>query len=90
MQASDTWDETLPFSVPELHIWMDEKHYLCATDLLNCAAQLFGDGAGGDLGENTEYERGQAELIRAFMGWSGYVEVEDVIEAVHGIAKDSR
>lgn len=77
-----------PFSFPEISIWMDEREYLLASDLIGEAAGLAGDGAGGDLGENAEYERGMAELIMRFMGWP-CDHVGEIIACIHATAQDN-
>lgn len=41
----------------------DESGYLKAQDMIINAGGLFGDGQGGDLGTNPEYERGIAEMV---------------------------
>lgn len=74
------------FSIPEVDHWMDEATYLRAQNMIQIAAGLFGDGGGGDLGENEEYERGQAELICDVCDIPMYLK-EQVIEAVHATAK---
>ncbi len=77
-----------PFSVPEIGVWMDESEYLRAVDLIDTAASLAGDGAGGELGLNPEYERGMAELIMRFMCWPCET-VPEIIRAIHGTARDN-
>lgn len=42
---------------------IDDTTYSLALRMIESASYLFGDGDGGDLGENVEYERGMAELI---------------------------
>lgn len=73
------------FSIPEIGVWMDEREYIIASDLIGEAAGLAGDGAGGELGLNSEYERGMAELILRFMGWP-VEEIGGVISAIHKTA----
>lgn len=77
-----------PFTIPEISIGMDESEYIKASDLIGTAAALAGDGEGGELGRNAEYERGMAELIARFMNWSAD-RVPEVIDAIHGTARDS-
>lgn len=77
-----------PFTIPEIGIGMDDSEYIKAVDLIGTAATLAGDGEGGELGRNAEYERGMAELIARFMNWSGD-RVPEVIAAIHGTAKDA-
>lgn len=52
-------------------------------DLIVVAASLVGDGAGNDLGDNSEYERGIAELIARSAG----LEPADVLARVHEAAR---
>lgn len=80
--------DTRPFSIPEVSIWMDEREYILASDLVGTAASLAGDGQGGDLGLNPEYERGMAELIVRTMGWPAGTTPE-VIRAIHATARDN-
>ena len=75
------------FSIPEIPLWLDESAYIKARDLISEAGSLAGDGAGGDLGINAEYERGMAELILRCMGWSGDL-TQNVISAIHGYARE--
>lgn len=76
------------FSIPEIPLWLDEIAYIKASDLISEAGSLAGDGVGGDLGINAEYERGMAELILRYMGWSGDL-TQNVISAIHGYARDN-
>lgn len=84
---ADPADER-PFTIPEISVGMDESEYIKAVDLIGTAATLAGDGTGGDLGRNAEYERGMAELIARFMNWSAD-RVPEVLDAIHGTAKDA-
>ncbi|AWY09441.1 hypothetical protein vB_RpoS-V16_05 [Ruegeria phage vB_RpoS-V16] len=77
-----------PFSIPEISVWMDESEYIRAADLIGTAADLFGDGGGGDLGLNPEYERGQAELICYFLGWPSD-HVPEIVAAIYATARDN-
>lgn len=81
-------DESAVFSFPEISVYLDESQYMRASDLIETAATLFGDGAGGELGENPEYERGIAEIIMRYMGWPSET-VPEIIEAIHGTARDN-
>lgn len=67
---------------------MDESEYIKASDLISTAATLAGDGAGGELGDNAEYERGMAELIMRLMGWDSDL-LDGIVSAIHGYAKDN-
>ncbi len=76
-----------PFTFPLIDHALDEARYLRAQDLMSHAARLVGNGEGGDLGENPEYERGQAELICDVCS----IPIEfkgQVIEQIHDIATD--
>ncbi|MCA1776067.1 MAG: hypothetical protein LC676_10790 [Loktanella sp.] len=78
------------FSVPEINAWMDEHEYIMASDLISTAAGLFGDGDGGEIGTNPEYERGQIELVLNFMGWSSDDHYDEVRAAIVAYATDNR
>lgn len=75
------------FSIPEITRWLDESQYIRAMDLIGEAASLAGDGQGGELGLNPEYERGMAELIVRYMNWDSF-NIPEVIEAIHNTARD--
>ncbi|WNL50821.1 hypothetical protein RPALISO_234 [Ruegeria phage RpAliso] len=77
-----------PFSFPEIGLWLNERDYMRASDLITEAARLAGDGAAGDLGRNPEYERGMAELIMRAMGWP-CDHVGEIIACIHATAKDN-
>lgn len=76
------------FSITEISLWMDEAEYIKANDLISTASTLAGDGLGGELGDNSEYERGMAELIIRTMDWPADI-VPEVIAAIHGYARDN-
>jgi hypothetical protein len=78
-----------PFSFPSIDHFFDEATYLRAQHLIQCAAGLFGDGGGGDLGENEEYERGQAELICDACCIPQDL-VDQVIAEIHEVARAGR
>jgi hypothetical protein len=66
--------------------WLEARPSDLVSRLMDYAAGLFGDGMGGELGENTEYERGIAELICEVGGYP----IEDkpmVIKAIHNRAR---
>lgn len=50
------------FIIPDVGEF-DEAQYLEARRLIRIASNLFGDGQGQELGDNSEYERGMCELI---------------------------
>jgi len=78
--------EQTPFTFPCIDHGFDETLYLRAQELILLSAQLVGDGAGGELGENEEYERGQAELICDACGIPQDLK-EQVLEQIHDTAK---
>lgn len=80
---------TEPFSIPELDVWFDEAEYLRVSELIGIAASLAGDGAGGELGDNSEYERGMAELIMRSSHCLGVDYLDQIIQAIHNTAKES-
>lgn len=73
--------------LPEIGIMLDKDDHMRASDLISTAAGLFGDGAGGELGENAEYERGISELILRYMGWP-VEHIEEVTACIHAHARD--
>ncbi len=80
-------EDSKPFSLPEIPMFFDEKEYQQIKELVTQAAQLAGDGGGGDLGINAEYERGMAELIMRTCGLSADL-VDDLVRAIHAVAKE--
>lgn len=78
--------EETPFTFPLIDHGFDEVHYLRAQEMICQSAQLVGDGAGGDLGLNEEYERGHAELICAVCDIPSEFK-EQVIEQIHDTAR---
>ena len=87
-EALNTPEGDAPFAVAEIDAWMDEATYLRVSGLIADAARLFGDGEGRELGENTEYERAQAELICASAGLSSD-HLDAVVNAIHATARDT-
>lgn len=77
------------YSIPEIDAWFDEAEYLRLSNLIRIAAGQAGDGAGGELGENSEYERGMAELIIRTSHVLGMQHLDQVIQAIHNTAKES-
>ena len=77
-----------PFSIPELPMWLDERQYILASDLIGEAAGLVGDGTPSGLDDNPEYTRGMAELIMRFMGWEPDL-VPAISEAIKATALDN-
>lgn len=77
-----------PFSFENINYWLDEARYLRVSEMILAAAQLVGDGAGGELGENVEYERGMAELICDTGGIPMDLK-EQVLEEIHATARAS-
>lgn len=67
-QADDNEPKDTGFSLREVEALLDAEEYLQLITLINVAAGLMGDGGGGDLGDNEEYERGQIELICESVG----------------------
>lgn len=69
------------FSIPDIPIWLDERQYILASDLIGEAAGLIGDGTESGLENNPEYTRGMAELIMRFMRWPPET-VSSIIESI--------
>lgn len=81
-----TITEEAPFTFPCIDYGFDERQYLRAVDMIRDAATLFGDGSGGELGNNKEYERGQAELICMYCNIP--LDLKDqVINEIHDVAR---
>jgi len=78
--------ENKPFTFQNIDFLFGEATYLRAQGMIHTAAGLFGDGAGVDLGENPEYERGMAELICDGCGIPMYLK-EEVIAEIHATAR---
>lgn len=74
------------FRFENINTNFNETDYMEAKRLIVIAAQLFGDGQGDELGNNSEYERGVAELICDRIGLSMDQKVE-VIAEIHAVAK---
>lgn len=66
---------------------MDEARYAHAKELLRIAAQLFGDGVGGELSENEEYERGIIEVFCAFFG-TAVEDREQIRKLIYDLARE--
>lgn len=77
-----------PFSIPEIPVWMDERDYIRAIDMIVEAAGLIGDGTPSGIDENPEYTRGMAELIARTMGWDTGM-VPHVTAAIKATALDT-
>jgi len=55
-------------------------------ELIRVASTLFGDGAGGELGMNAEYERGMCELIAYATDGNGDT-VETIRDTIYDMAR---
>lgn len=74
------------FTIPEIDIGLDEAQYIHLSDMIGAASKLVGDGVGGELSVNCEYERGMVELICDLAGLS--VEYRDQVrDAIHASAR---
>jgi len=60
-----------------------------AERLLGIASRLVGDGMGGELGDNNEYERGIAEVLCEFVGLP-MQDVPRIIKSIHQRAQEHR